>query len=172
MLFRGFRAASNSGPAENRLTGVAFHRVFADDPVAQQLIKELDEGFLKFYPREHMFGLHPNEERDPALHFFLIHDNEMVAGCGAIRLLDPETAELKRMYVRPAFRRRGISRQLIRHLEQTARALGVRSMRLETGPEQVEALALYESCGYSYIPPYGEYTGSPVSVCMEKLLAR
>lgn len=152
------------------MTHITFTRTFADEPVARELIKELDAGFLKWYPPEHMFGLHPNEERHPALHFFVIRDGEQPAGCGALRVLDANTGELKRMYVRPAFRRRGISRLLINHLEATAVELGISCMRLETGPEQVEALALYESSGYAYIPPYGEYVGSPVSVCMEKQL--
>ena len=152
------------------MTPITFERTFADEPVARQLIAELDAGFLKWYSPEHMFGLHPNEERDPALHFFVIREGNQVVGCGALRVLDKNTGELKRMYVREAFRRRGISRKLIAHLEDTARSLGIACMRLETGPEQVEALALYESCGYKYIPPYGEYAGSPVSVCMEKEL--
>ena len=117
-----------------------------------------------------MFGLHPDEERDPALHFFVIRQGDDVVGCGALRVLDKETGELKRMYVRKEFRRRGISRLLINHLEKTARSLAISCVRLETGPGQVEALALYESCGYSYIEPYGEYIGSPVSICMEKHL--
>lgn len=170
MLLRHSRAPVTGRETENRLTGITFQRTFADEPVAKELIAELDAGFLKWYSPDHMFGLHPNEERDPALHFFVIRKGDSVAGCGALRMLDKNTGELKRMYVRPAYRRRGLSRKLINHLEQTARGLGITCMRLETGPEQVEALALYESCGYSYIPPYGEYVGSPVSVCMEKTL--
>lgn len=154
------------------MSGIAFERTLADEPVARELIAELDAGFLKWYSPDHMFGLHPNEERDPRLHFFVVRDGDNAAGCGALRVLDENTGELKRMYVRPAFRRRGISRKLIAHLESTAHDLGISCMRLETGPEQVEALALYESAGYAYIPPYGEYVGSPVSVCMEKRLTR
>ncbi len=153
------------------MTSVTFRRAFADEPVAKQLINELDAGFLKFYPPEHMFGLHPNEERDPALHFFIIEQGAATLGCGALRILDGEYAELKRMYVRPEYRGRGIGRKLIRHLEHTARTLGIACVRLETGPEQVEALALYRSEGYTSIPPYGEYADSPVSVCMEKTLS-
>lgn len=153
------------------MSSITFQRTFADEPVARELIAELDAGFLQWYSPEHMFGLHPNEERDPALHFFVVREGDNVVGCGALRMLDKTTGELKRMYVRPAYRRLGISRKLISHLELTASGLGIRCMRLETGPEQVEALALYESAGYAHIPPYGEYVDSPVSVCMEKLLA-
>lgn len=153
------------------MTSIAFRRVFADDPVACQLIDELDAVMLSFYPREHMYGLHPNEERDPSLHFFVIEQDDDTVGCGAVRILDDYYAELKRMYVRPNYRGRGIARELIRHLEHTARARGIRCMRLETGPEQKEAIALYRSEGYTDIPPYGEYIGSPVSRCMEKEIA-
>ena len=152
------------------MSEITFTRTFADEPVARELIAELDAGFLVSYSPEHMFGLHTNEERDPNLHFFVIREGENAVGCGALRVLDANTGELKRMYVRPAYRGRGISRLLIQHLENTARTLGIKCMRLETGPEQVEALALYESSEYQYIPPYGEYVGSPVSVCMEKFL--
>ncbi len=152
------------------MTALTFRRAFADEPIAKQLINELDAGFLKLYPPEHMFGLHPNEERDPRLHFFIIETGDSVLGCGALRVLDVSCAELKRMYVRPEFRGLGVARKLIRHLEQTASALGISCMRLETGPEQIEALGLYRSEGYSDIPPYGEYVSSPVSVCMEKTL--
>lgn len=153
------------------MISLTFRRVPADEPIAKQLIDELDAGFLKFYPPQHMFGLHPNEERDPGLHFFIIEQGENTLGCGAVRVLDATHGELKRMYVRPEYRGRGIARKLIRHLEKTARALGLTRMRLETGPEQVEALALYRSEGYGDIPAYGEYIGSPVSVCMEKVLS-
>ena len=170
MLLRDFRIRLTGPKAENRLSELSFTRTFADDPVARELIAELDAGFLKWYSPDQMFGLHPNEERHPNLHFFVIREGDSAVGCGALRVLDETTGELKRMYVRPAYRRRGISRRLIQHLEDTARTLGITCMRLETGPEQVEALALYESCGYQYIPPYGEYLGSPVSVCMEKTL--
>lgn len=170
MLLPDFRVRLARQKAENCLSELAFTRTFADEPIARELIAELDAGFLQWYSPDHMFGLHPNEERDPRLHFFVIYQGENAVGCGALRVLDENTGELKRMYVREAYRRRGISRKLIEHLENTARALGITCMRLETGPEQVEALALYESCGYSYIPPYGEYVGSPVSICMEKTL--
>ncbi len=170
MLLRNCRDHARGSKAENRLTVVTFCRTFADEPVARELIEELDAGFLEWCPPEQMFGLHPNEERDPALHFFVVREGDNVVGCGALRVLDKNTGELKRMYVRAAYRRRGISRKLVNHLEQTARGLGISYMRLETGPEQVEALALYESAGYSLIPPYGEYADSPASVCMEKAL--
>jgi GNAT superfamily N-acetyltransferase len=95
---------------------------------------------------------------------------DATVGCGAIRRLEPGVAELKRMFVRRPFRRRGLSRTLLRRLEHEARRSGVRVLRLETGPRQIEALGLYRSAGYTEIARYGEYSDNPDSICMEKLL--
>jgi putative acetyltransferase len=79
--------------------------------------------------------------------------------------------ELKRMYVRPAFRGRGIARQLIVAIEEEALAAGRPVIRLETGNYLPAAVALYQSSGYHQIPAYGPYIGNPSSRCFEKRLA-
>ncbi|WP_326552413.1 GNAT family N-acetyltransferase [Micromonospora sp. NBC_01813] len=89
-------------------------------------------------------------------------------GCGAIRSLDGRTAEITRMYVRPAYRGRGIARHLLTALEESAYALGHTVFRLETGSYLPAALHLYATAGYAQIPVYGEYVGNPYSVCFEK----
>ena len=89
----------------------------------------------------------------------------------AIRRLGDDEAEIKRMYVLPALRGRGIGGALLDALEAEARALGVRRLLLETGERQPEALALYRRAGFVVIEPYGEYVDSPLSVCMAKTLA-
>ncbi len=91
-------------------------------------------------------------------------------GCGAVQRLGPGTAEIKRMYVRPAHRGRGIARQLLAALEEYALAGGDAVLRLETGTYLPAAIALYRSSGYLPIPVYGEYVGNPYSVCFEKRL--
>lgn len=91
--------------------------------------------------------------------------------CGAWQALGPGVAELKRMYVRPAFRGRGIARQLVVALEEEALAEGRPVLRLETGTYLPAAIALYRSVGYTPIPVYGKYVGNPYSVCFEKSLA-
>jgi putative acetyltransferase len=88
--------------------------------------------------------------------------------CGAIQPLDPTTAEIKRMYVRPAYRGRGIGRQLLAALEELAFRAGHAVLRLETGTYLPGAIALYRSSGYTEIPVYGEYVGNPYSACFEK----
>jgi GNAT superfamily N-acetyltransferase len=142
----------------------------ADAPAAVALIRELDADILGRDPGGPIHGLHPGEARDPRLRFFVLTVDGQPVGCGALRRLEPKTAELKRMFVRPAFRGKGLARVLLDQLENEARAAGIRILRLETGPRQVEALALYRTSGYAGIPRYGEYTESPDSICMEKLL--
>jgi GNAT superfamily N-acetyltransferase len=70
-------------------------------------------------------------------------------------------AEIKRMYVGPGARRRGLARVVLAHLEQTARAAGADLMVLETGIEQPEAIALYKSSGYQPVEGFGHYKWSP-----------
>jgi len=96
-------------------------------------------------------------------------DNEPV-GCGAVRRIDDETAEVKRMYVAPAGRRKGIARRILAELERSAVDFGYKAIRLETGILQPEAQRLYESCGYKRIAAFGHYAGNPTSVCYEKVL--
>jgi putative acetyltransferase len=94
-------------------------------------------------------------------------DGEPVA-CGAIRCTDAGVAEVKRMYVMPAVRGRGFSRAILTALEDSALRLGIRRLVLETGPRQLEALALYRRAGFVAIPRFGEYTHSELSLCMAK----
>jgi GNAT superfamily N-acetyltransferase len=80
------------------------------------------------------------------------------------------TAEVKRMYVVPAARARGLARQVLAHLERTAAEAGAEAMILETGLAQPEAIALYESSGYTRIPSFGYYKDEPLNRCFAKAL--
>ena len=94
----------------------------------------------------------------------------MDVACGGVCRYDAVTAEIRRMYVRPAHRGAGLSRLVLAALEDEARALGYTCVRLETGVHQHEALALYRSSGFAEIPRYGPYVDDELSVCFEKLL--
>jgi GNAT superfamily N-acetyltransferase len=107
---------------------------------------------------------------DDAAYLVVVVQGRAVA-CGAWQPLEPGVAELKRMYVRPAFRGRGIARQLIVALEEEALADDRSVLRLETGTYLPAAIALYRSAGYAPIPVFGEYVGNPYSVCFAKSLA-
>jgi len=98
----------------------------------------------------------PDELRGPDGAYLVGYEGaEAVAG-GGLRRLDDGVAEIKRMFVCPAARSRGVSRALLEALEQTARELGYERIRLDTGPKQVHGLALYRSAGYVDVPPYND----------------
>jgi putative acetyltransferase len=90
-------------------------------------------------------------------------------GCGLI-INHGDYAELKRMYVTPEWRGRGIGRRILEALEMNARAAGLTMLRLETGVSQPEALRLYEQAGYTRCQRFGKYPDDPLSVFMEKRL--
>ena len=91
-------------------------------------------------------------------------------GCGAFKEYSPDTVEIKRMFVRPEHRGRGIAGAVLSELEEWAAKLGYRECILETGFKQPEAIRLYEKSGYTRIPNYGQYEGVENSVCMKKVL--
>ena len=108
---------------------------------------------------------------EPPVGVFLVSRSEGHAvGCGGICRFDETRAELKRMYVVPAERGRGLGRGLLEGLEAEARRLGYTGIVLETGELQPESLGLYASAGYQPIPCYGVYADRAWSRCFEKLL--
>jgi len=141
-----------------------------DSGDAVRLIRALDDDLRGRYPGIALHGLRPEDVRDPRVAFLVAHVDGEAIGCGAVRELEPGVGEIKRMFVQPAWRRRGLARQLLAALEAHARKLGYVALRLETALGQPEAIGLYRSAGYVDIPPFGEYVGNPVSVCFEKRL--
>jgi len=109
----------------------------------------------------------PQQERAP--HFVAFLAGTPV-GCGALRPINGATAEVRRMYVLQAYRRSGVARALLAHLQRTASALRYTALRIETGDRQSSAMALYESFGFRRIAPFGEHADDPTSVCYEKRL--
>jgi GNAT superfamily N-acetyltransferase len=91
-------------------------------------------------------------------------------GCGAVRRIDTQTGELKRMYVAPQERGRGVGRAILSALEAEARKLHLIRLVLETGVRQSEAQVLYQRAGFSRTAPFGEYLDSPLSICMAKAI--
>lgn len=85
-------------------------------------------------------------------------------------LIKPNEAELKRLYVVPAYRNRGLAWSLLVALEAEAEALGATKVVLETAIHLTRAIALYERAGYEEMAQFGPYVGSDISVCMGKSL--
>lgn len=106
----------------------------------------------------------------PAGVFLVVRDGERAVACGGIARFDDVRAELKRMYVVPDRRGRGLGRRLLAELESEARRLGYRGLVLETGDRQQEAVGLYESFGYERMPCYPPYDSRALSLCFEKRL--
>lgn len=150
------------------------------DPVAVELVQALNAEVEQRYAADpddiddtvdraahNVLG----EDVAPPVGAFLVAwRNGEAVGCGAVRRRGDGTAELKRMYVAPSARGRGIARALLGALEDEAARLGYRRLILETGTRQHEAMALYVSAGWTPIPNYGPYRLSPLSRCYEKLL--
>lgn len=139
---------------------------------AQALIAALNAEIATRYPDpvDQFFSL-AEDEVGPGRGVFLIaRAGGLAVGCGALRRLDEESAEIKRMYVAPAARGRRLGARLLAALEDEARRLGVTRLLLETGTRQPEAVALYARAGFAPIPAFGAYVGATESLCFGKSL--
>jgi putative acetyltransferase len=150
--------------------GVTIRRVDILSPAARELIEALNAELSDRYPEEgaNHFRLDPDEVADGRGAFLVASSSGKPVGCGAVRRIEQRTGEIKRMYVSPVERGRGIGRLLLEALEAEARALGIARLVLETGERQREAITLYRGAGFSRIDPFGEYVDSPLSLCMAK----
>lgn len=137
-------------------------------PEVIALIDALDAYQKPMYPPESHHGIDLEALSRPNVLFAVARDaSGRAIACGAI-VLESGYGEIKRMYVMPEERGRGIARALLRFLEEAAAARGVASFALETGNRQHEAIALYEHAGYVNCEPFGEYQPDPHSVFMRK----
>lgn len=143
-----------------------------DSADAAQLIAELDAQLAaQPYPQESRHALNIAQLLAQGIAFFVARVEGHPAGCGGLKLFGQAYGEVKRMYVRPRFRGRGLGQALLTHLAEYARARQVEVLRLETGIYQTEAIGLYERFGFQRRPPFGEYQDDPLSVYFEKMIA-
>jgi GNAT superfamily N-acetyltransferase len=164
-----------NGPeaAARELKSVTIERTDLRAEVSRALINALNAELSGAYPEPGAthFGLSAEDVAPGRGAFLVVYCGGTPVGCGAVRLTDSETGELKRMYVAPAVRGKGLGRQLVAALEREGRALGARRLILETGIRQAAAIGLYRGCGFTPIPLYGEYLLSPeTSLCFGKSL--
>jgi putative acetyltransferase len=132
------------------------------------LISELDAYLIPLYPDESCHGYSPKRLAKENIPFFILRLDNEPAACGAVKLINEGYGEIKRVYVRPKFRRKGLGKTIVKHLENYAAQKGAQLIRLESGINQPEALALYEEMKYTRIPAFPPYLEDPLSVFYEK----
>lgn len=132
------------------------------------LISELDAYLIPLYPSESCHGYSPKQLAKENVAFFILRLNNEPAACGAVKLFNRGCGEIKRVYVRPRFRRKGLGKIVVKHLENYAAQEGAKLIRLESGVNQPEALVLYERMGYKRAEAFPPYVEDPLSVFYEK----
>jgi putative acetyltransferase len=132
-----------------------------------KLVADLDADLRIRDGADHAFFAHFNKI-DTIKHVVIAFENDKPAGCGAIKTYSEGIMEIKRMYVAPELRGKGIATTILTELERWAFELGYDQCILETGIKQPEAIGLYKKQGYTPIPNYGQYEKVITSVCMQK----
>ena len=141
-----------------------------DSADAVQLIGELDDHLLAHpYPPQSRHAFSVDKLVREGVVFFITYYEGQLAGCGGVKMFD-DYGEVKRMFVRPIHRGRGLGKAMLNRLAEYAQGKGAKVLRLETGIYEVEAIGLYESWGFSRRRPFGEYVEDPLSVYLEKQL--
>ena len=139
-----------------------------DQPDVVRLIEALDAYANSLYPPQSNHLLDIASLCAPVVTFLVVRDGDEAVGCGAVLRDARGWGEVKRMYVRPDQRGRGIGKGVIAAIEDIARGAGLPLLRLETGIHNTEALALYGRAGFTECGPFGDYAADPLSVFMEK----
>jgi len=144
-----------------------------EDPNVPEVLELLDASDAlmdSLYPSEsnHLIDVHAL--RQPNVTFLVARSDGMALGCAAVVDAARDWSEIKRMFVSPAARGKGVGRLLLRQLQSIARQQGKSFLRLETGIKQPEALALYRSHGFKEIAAFGNYRPDPLSLFMEMAL--
>ena len=145
---------------------LALERPDSADAIA--LVTELEAHLASRYPAESRHGYSVEKLIREGVVFFVARVDGAAAACGGVQIYGEEYAELKRMYVRPQWRRLGLGKRLLDQLAAHARSRGVSLLRLETGIHQAEAIGLYERFGFRRRPAFGAYREDPLSLYFEK----
>jgi putative acetyltransferase len=149
---------------------VTARRTNAAHPDFTELVRELDNELYSKYGSDYL-SYQPHNALADIFHAVVVYSNGLPAACGGLKRLDPSSAELKRIYVSPQFRRLGLARRVIQELEDAALIQGFVRMALETGTDMQSAISLYRNAGYTVTENYGPYFGDSACICMEKILS-
>ena len=138
-------------------------------PDARRLIGELDAALAAITGDSGAASFDPDDCRGPGAAFVVAYDATGTAlGCGAVRALNGDVGELKRMYARPGS---GAGAHILAELERLATECGYRALWLSTRRVNARAVGFYERHGYLEVPPSGRYVGRAVSICLGRSLA-
>lgn len=143
-------------------------RTDASNPDFIALVRALDAELAVRDGDDHAF-YHQFNQIDMIRNAVVLYGNGQACACGAFKPYEGQTAEVKRMYVLPEFRKMGLASKVLAEVENWARESGYDRVILETGQNQPEAIAMYTRRGYTQISNYGQYAGIENSVCFEKL---
>ena len=149
---------------------VVIAREAPDTEDAEALVLELEGHLAARYPAESRHGYSVARLIEQNVAFYVARVDGAPAACGGVQVVEREYGEVKRMWVRPPFRRLGLGRAVLERLAEHTLAAGVEVLRLETGIDQAAAIALYEDFGFRPIPPFPPYYDDPVSLCFEARL--
>jgi putative acetyltransferase len=139
-----------------------------DSREAMELLAELDAALHEYpYPAESRHAFSVEKLIRESVAFFVGSYDGQLAACGGVKLFS-DYGEVKRMYVRPAFRGKGLGKAILDYLAAHARANRIHLLRLETGIYQVEAIGLYDGWGFQRRGPFGDYKSDPNTVYFEK----
>ena len=137
-------------------------------PEIHALLNEHLQSMHELSPPESVHALDLQKLRNPDITFWSVWDGSLLLGCGALKQLDTKHGEVKSMRTPSALRRRGAGRTVLAHIVAVARSRGYERLSLETGSMEAfkPAQRLYESFGFEYCPPFGDYAEDPNSVFM------
>lgn len=144
-------------------------RTDSNNPDFIALVKSLDSYLKVTDGDEHTFYNQFNNI-DVLKHCIVAYADKRAVGCGAFKVYDANTAEIKRMFTKPESRGKNIARKILTNLEVWAKEIGNSYSILETGKRQIEAVTFYKKCGYTVISNYGQYKNMDNSICYKKEL--
>lgn len=145
---------------------ISIQKTTSDNPDFQNLTRLFDDYLVDIDGDEKDFFAQYNQIY--LEHVIVYYENEIALGCGAFKEYEPKVAEIKRMFVLPEQRGKGIAVAILNELENWAKIEGYEYTMLETSVRLESAIALYKKSGYEVTPNYGQYIGVESSVCMEK----
>jgi putative acetyltransferase len=141
-------------------------------PEIHALLNEHLQSMYALSPPESVHALDLDKLRKPEITFWSAWDGSLLLGCGALKELDRKHGEVKSMRTPTALRRRGAGRAILTHIIEVARSRAYERLSLETGSMDAfkPAQLLYESFGFTYCGPFGEYVEDPNSLFMSLCL--